>query len=318
MRTWLQIILVCAVAGQTQDLVRNRQGKVIPWWQRWNSLSAKEKTYYGHNRNGNRYVEHNDFPKAMAEYNEMIRLNPRFPDGYNMRAMLYYRMQRYDQAIADWNKSIPLEKRPRGTAASFYNRGLNYRMKRDWDKAISDFTRSLNLGDVNSDAYRLRGEMYQMKNQNVMAIADFDRAINLDPRSVDVHLKRAQAYSKTHQYKNALIDTTFAMHARPGDPEVLGNHAWALYEAGRIGDAIVFNRKALALAPSLGYVLYNQALCFASKNDWPAAQKQYQSALSKSPAEAKLALDDVRTALRANPKNAALKKAEGILSRAAK
>src|SRR5437763_768948 len=136
MPNWLLLLLLCVFGIQTQDLPLDKNGKPIQWWHRWDSLSPKEKIYYGHNLKGNKFYERGDFAAALAEYNEMIRLAPNFPDGYNMRAMLYHRTEQYDKSISDWNRMIALEVRPEGKGIGCYNRALNYRMKHDWDRGI--------------------------------------------------------------------------------------------------------------------------------------------------------------------------------------
>src|SRR5579871_1074638 len=128
-------------------------------------------TYGRHNMAGNSYYESRIYKRAAAEYTAMIELDPNRPDGYLLRAMAEYRMGAFDKAIADNTKAIQLEHRPGGSAAIYYNRGLDYNGKADIDRAaanltgvkadrehaIADFTQSLDLGDKGTDAYHNRG-----------------------------------------------------------------------------------------------------------------------------------------------------------------
>src|ERR1041385_6363665 len=153
-------LLACVLGWQAQTLPKDAHGRIIPWWKRWNSLSAQEKIYYGHDLKGNKLLDHRVYHKALAEYNEMIRLSPDFPDGYTCRAGLYYRLRPFDRSLADWNKVISLERRPGGQANALYNRSLCYAMKNDWDHCIADISRSLELGDIHPLSYLMRGKAF--------------------------------------------------------------------------------------------------------------------------------------------------------------
>ena len=78
-------------------------------------------------------------------------MNPRYARAYYNRALAYYYQGNYDRAIADLTKAIELN--PKDDEA-YNNRGLVYRLTRElYDKAINDFTISLGLNPKLADAY---------------------------------------------------------------------------------------------------------------------------------------------------------------------
>ncbi|MCX5666859.1 MAG: tetratricopeptide repeat protein [Candidatus Omnitrophica bacterium] len=72
----------------------------------------------------------------------------------------------FDKAIAEFNKAI--EVNPNDPLA-FYNRGSAYDCKRDYDKAISDYSKAIELNPKFATAYNSRAIDYYYKK-------DYDKA----------------------------------------------------------------------------------------------------------------------------------------------
>ena len=49
-----------------------------------------------------------EYGKAIADYNELIRLEPKAPDVYSIRATFLSGLRRYNEAIADYNEIVRL------------------------------------------------------------------------------------------------------------------------------------------------------------------------------------------------------------------
>ena len=70
------------------------------------------------------------------------QFNPKYAAGYVNRGNGYARKKQYDRAIADFSQAIKLNPE---LWQYFYNRGKVYSEKRDYDRAITDFTQSIKL-----------------------------------------------------------------------------------------------------------------------------------------------------------------------------
>jgi Caspase domain/TPR repeat/Tetratricopeptide repeat len=91
------------------------------------------------NNLGNAYDKIGDHERAIADYSEAIRLNPRYDSAYRNRGKAYHAKHEYDLAIADFDKAISLKPE----ALAYTNRGLAYAAKGDRERAISDFRAAL-------------------------------------------------------------------------------------------------------------------------------------------------------------------------------
>lgn len=77
---------------------------------------------------------------AIGEYTQMIALQPRNPEGYIRRALAYYTVFQYQQAIADETQVQRLTTNPQQRAVSLMWRGYDYDLSGDHARGIADFT----------------------------------------------------------------------------------------------------------------------------------------------------------------------------------
>ena len=65
-------------------------------------------------------------------------------------------------------------------AHAYHNRGISYDKKGQYESAIADFTKVLELDANNANAYFNRGSTHDSIGQFDLAIADYTRALDLD------------------------------------------------------------------------------------------------------------------------------------------
>jgi tetratricopeptide (TPR) repeat protein len=85
----------------------------------------------------------------------------------------------YDRAIADYSDAVRLDPK---FAAAFYNRGLAYQFgKQDFDRAITDYTEAIGLDPKHARALYNRGVAKQKIGDVAGGDADIASARALDP-----------------------------------------------------------------------------------------------------------------------------------------
>ncbi len=80
-------------------------------------------------------------------------------------------------------------------AGVYHKRALAYLESKRYDEAIADFTRTIALDPKDHSYYTLRGYAYEMKGQRDRAIADYRRAVKLNPKESEF-AKAAEAKLK--------------------------------------------------------------------------------------------------------------------------
>ncbi len=156
----------------------------------------------------------------------------------------------YDRAIAQFTKAIALD--PTFVEA-YRRRGDIYEDKKDYDLAIADYTKAIELDPKHVRTYGDRGISYNYKGEKDRAIADFTKAIALDPKEHMHYLIRGQLYLDKEDYDSAIADYTklIELDRESGEKDATSYNIRAeVYEkAGRIERAIADYRKALEIEP---------------------------------------------------------------------
>jgi TonB family protein len=90
---------------------------------------------------------------------------------------------------------------------SFYQKRANTSIDSgDYDSAIADSNKAIELKPGESSAYLSRGMAYYHKKNYDQAIADYDKVIELDPKDLLAYLNRADSYEKKGEIQKAAVD----------------------------------------------------------------------------------------------------------------
>lgn len=98
-------------------------------------------------------------------------------DDYYQRGINYCQKEEYQNAIESLTRAIEINL---NLAESYYNRGLAYAKLQQYSNAIADYTQALQFNSNWSDVYNNRGNAYYKLGESEKAIADYERAINLN------------------------------------------------------------------------------------------------------------------------------------------
>jgi tetratricopeptide (TPR) repeat protein len=152
-----------------------------------------------------------DPQRAIADYNEAIRLDPEFAMAYNNRGSAYGANKDYDRAIENYNEAIRLDP---DYVEAYINRGHAYSEQKDYERAIADFNEALHLDPKFAMGYTLRGSMHIIKGQFDRALADYNEALRLDPNA-EAYGLRGFVYLARQDWRPAIADFSEAIRLDP-------------------------------------------------------------------------------------------------------
>ena len=138
--------------------------------------------------------------------------------GRDLAVVFYARGRSYrlmgdnDRAIADYDESIKLNS---GYAPAFLGRGNAWKSKGDPDRAIADFSQAIRLDQKFTSAYFNRGDVYDDKGDTTRALADLNAAIRLDPNDADAYILRGVLWKKKSDVDRAIRDYSEAIRLDP-------------------------------------------------------------------------------------------------------
>ena len=222
------------------------------------------------------------FDTAVDELSRQLTATPT-PENYQLRGVALLAHQQYDRAIADFSESLRREPR---NAGALNNRGQAAYLKGDYPTAVKDFSaaitiepknflalnnRALALIELNQlpaamkdvqaalalvpdypEALNNRGVVNQKLERYDAAIADFTAALRIDPRYVDALGNRASCHRAKADYAKARADLEQARKISPATYEAANDLAWLL--ATTPDDSIRNAAKALELAKSASQI----------------------------------------------------------------
>ena len=132
-------------------------------------------------------------------------------------------------------------------AFAYYNRGIAYDDKGQYDRAIADYDTAIKLNPKDADFYFNRGTSYDDKGQFDRAIADYDTAIKLNPKYAIAYNNRGNAYNYKGQFDRAIADFDTAIKLNPKDASAYNNRGGTFEILGQRDKAIADFRKAIEL-----------------------------------------------------------------------
>ncbi len=176
----------------------------------WSDVIVKyPNSKIAYNNRGYMYNEFGQYDQAIADFNQGIRIDPKFFRLYLNRGLSYQRKKEYESALADYDKSIELDTTEGQT---FFNRGVIYTdFLGKYDLGIQDFKRALIKNPDNADAYINMGVAYYKSGKYDQAIEQYNKALQLKPDEGKTFYFRALVCESLGNYTKAVEDANAAI-----------------------------------------------------------------------------------------------------------
>jgi tetratricopeptide (TPR) repeat protein len=229
---------------------------------------------------GDSYEAKGDHDRAIADYDKAVAIDPKLSDAYFGRAYSYYGKNDYDRAIADDSKAIAID--PKFSDA-YNDRGLAYDGKGDHDRAIADFDQAIRLSPRNAVSYANRGYAYYGKNDYDRAIADLDKAIDLDPKYGTAYEDRGLAYDAKGDTDQAMADYDKAIDIDPKSAVAYDDRGFSYEQKGDHDHAIADYDRAIGLDSSLTIAFEDRGASYQAKGDYERAIADESAAIKLKP-----------------------------------
>ena len=172
-------------------------------------------------------------PKAIEDYDQVIKLDPQSYDAYVARGVCSATLQRYDAALADFDKAVNVN--PKGSAA-LMQRGSLHLDRKEWQQAVDDLQRA---ADLNPDVVELHDKLEvavdQLKRNSklgVVAKASIDGATPgatpTLPTDVGALISMGYKYLTDDNAQDAIVCFAEAIRKQPGNDQARKYLAYAL------------------------------------------------------------------------------------------
>ncbi|MBN2391726.1 MAG: tetratricopeptide repeat protein [Anaerolineae bacterium] len=176
-------------------------------------------------------------------------------------------------------------------AADYHHRAAIYLNMGEYDKAIQEYNKALELDSTYVPAYYNRGLAHAKQQHYADAIADFSEVITLDPLHVDPHYvdayyNRGLVYARQNAFDQALTDYDQALALRPEDPLIYNSRGNVRYKAKDYAQAIADYDQAIQHDPAYTDAYLNRGLTYAAQEEYQHAIGDYNQAIALDPESA--------------------------------
>jgi tetratricopeptide (TPR) repeat protein len=206
--------------------------------------------------------------RAFKDYTEAIRIDPKAGGSLLNRSRIYNQRRDYDRAIADANQAFAGGLSGYGKRVGYDERGYAYQAKGDNDRAIADYTESIQLDANNIVVLTARGNAYLTKGDLDHAIADYDQVIALDPKYAIAYYNRSLAYRAKGDLDRVIADCSQAIALYPKYRDAYFNRGYAYQAKGDFDRAIADYGQMVALDPKDSDAYSRRAIAYLSKGDF--------------------------------------------------
>lgn len=199
-------------------------------------------------------LEAGQLEESLRDFNKLLDISPDYAHGYMRRSLVYQRLNRHDEAIADLTRAIELSSDAESSPwnARAYARAI---ANVELDAALADVEKALTLlknkrPTMTSDEYNeslaafldTRGYLYYLLDRYEEGLADMDEALRLAEEAVPA---ADAADRRTLQYRTRKWEENLSVmyHHRGLIHEKLGNAEQAARDLKR-GDELGYNPQA--------------------------------------------------------------------------
>jgi tetratricopeptide (TPR) repeat protein/tRNA A-37 threonylcarbamoyl transferase component Bud32 len=188
------------------------------------------------------FLRANQCPEALAACDAALSLAPDDAEAHRVRVAALMDLKRYDAVLASADAYLA---RGKPIAEILEIRGLAHQAQGNYNAAIADFNRALDLTPAAEPAQRSRllnrrGWGYQYADAPRLALADFEEALRLDPNQSGAYGGRGLARIRLGEWRPAVLDSEAGIRqaqeasAGSGSEDAEAARVQALFNGARI------------------------------------------------------------------------------------
>jgi tetratricopeptide (TPR) repeat protein len=216
------------------------------------TLRANPDSWHTHQNLGVELVRVDRFDEAIAEYKKSIAINPNFAPAHDNLAIEYRRAGKYNQAVEQYERALVIDptlaSAHQGIAAAL--RALGKDQEAEKHERLGGHLQT-RLWSAESPEDHHRRALWLLNNGKAAeSIAEFQIALEAEPDYPEALNGLGIAYMKSGRLKEAEAPLLRAIKLKPDFADAHTNLATALGNQGRMDEAIVHLRESARFQPN--------------------------------------------------------------------
>jgi len=220
------------------------------------------------------------YQDPVLQWKDVISKYPEKERAYNNLGVLYKDRKEYDSAIKEYQKALEIDP---NYAYAYYNLGIVYHDLGEQNRALEAYQKSIELNPRNVDAHNNLGALYKELKRYDSAIREYRKALEIKQGNFKTHYNLGILYSEFKEYDKAIESYRRALELNPDYIRAYNNLGVLHKEKKEYGKAIQEYRKAIELNPKSAGVYNNLGIAYYEQKEYDQAINAYQKALEIDP-----------------------------------
>jgi tetratricopeptide (TPR) repeat protein/S1-C subfamily serine protease len=219
--------------------------------------------------------------KAFQSFDEATKINPKFYQAWRWRGVLLSEtLNKPEEALKSFDKAIDINNQD--FTLHFFRGNVLSELKRDKD-AVTAYTKAIELNPNHPWSYNNRAATRRDLKDYQGAIEDFDKAIKFNPNYAQAYNNRGATRVNLKDYQGAIEDYDKAIKINPNYADAYNNRGNARVNLKDYKGAIEDLDKAIKINPNLAEAYYNRGNARLNLKDYQGAIEDYDKAIKINP-----------------------------------
>lgn len=216
------------------------------------------------------YAQNKIWKNDMSLWSYVLDKHPDMPRALNNRGLMYKMDEQYDLALKDFNRAIELSPR---YFKPYKNRGELNGIVGNNELALRDFNAVIHLKPTLANVYSNRGYIYTLQGKHALALEDLNKAILLDDTLTKAYYNRGNVYSSLNKLDLALKDYTALLEIDDEDYRGYSNRGYVYMNLGQYQKAISDLTKSIEIDSKYANAYFNRSVCYQNLKQFDLALK---------------------------------------------
>jgi len=227
-------------------------------------------------RDGNGEIIQRHYVEAIKKLNIAIAAKKNGFEAYFFRGIAKFSLGDYQGAVNDFSKTLEIHNLY--TRAYFY-RGICRDRLYDYVHALNDYNKALEIDPFNPEVFMARGDTRIHLHDFNSAVSDYTEALNLDSKKAAAYLNRGVARHFLNQDSAAIEDMNEAIKLDYYNKDAWLKRGMIRYEMDSINGALADFTHVVAMDSTYPLVYFQRALAYLKLNDTTNALHDYGKVL---------------------------------------
>jgi len=239
------------------------------------SFAWCESAEYSHLQLGDQYLEQGKLVKAISEYKEAIKKNPKDATACHNLGLAYYHSGETKQAIKYYKKALRIDP---DNFSTYRKIGFAYDRLSKYKQAIKYYEKAVEIKPDDPMTYYNIGVAYGFLRQHKQAIKSYEKALEKDPNYASAYNNLGFSYTQLGRHEEAIKYYEKALQIDSLKDNAYYNIGFANSELNRHEEAIKYYEKALQVNPNYANAYYHLGAIYRESGQYQKAEKNDQIA----------------------------------------